>query len=594
MKKINILFLMSLMAFSSCDSILDKDPQDSFTGGNFWTSESNVSGYANAFYENFTGYGNGNGTGVFYFKTLSDDQAGNSFTDWANLNVPATDSNWKSYWEEIRRACIMMEKIPEVTSMDEATKNHWIGVARMMRAWEYYQLVRMFGDVPWVDKSLNINDDGVLYAGREKRDVIMDKVLEDINFACSNMIASKGSKVTFSVDMANAMKAEICLYEGTFRKYRTVADKQDAPDLEGAKKYLAEAKAACKVIMGKSYALNTSYQGNYNATDLSGNKEMILYKAYKQSLLTHSLVDYTCSSTQISGMTKDAFEAYLFIEDGKPLGVTAEANTSDLPTQVAEKQVLDKGKPTQRDTIVYRYSIKELLALRDKRLVQTIDTCVFYNGRGFTRFNVGMESTSSTGYGVSKYDNASIPVNFRNQSSSNYTHCPLFWLSVVYVQYAEASAELSDLGGEAITQTDLNNSVNLLRDRAGLPALNVNPGFSDPKNTIGVSDLIWEIRRERRCELMFDNWNRYWDLVRWHQLDKLDSTKNPDILLGANLSKDLQVPNDKVKVVTVGSYKYMDGSKDKKRAFDVKYYLYPVPSGQLDLNPNLAPNNPGW
>lgn len=581
---------MSLMAFSSCDSILDKDPQDSFTGGNFWTSESNVSGYANAFYENFTGYGNGNGTGVFYFKTLSDDQAGNSFTDWAYLNVPATDSNWKSYWEEIRRACIMMEKIPEVTAMDEVTKNHWTGVARMMRAWEYYQLVRMFGDVPWVDKSLNINDDGVLYAKREKRDVIMDKVLEDINFACNNMIASKGSKVTFSVDMANAIKAEICLYEGTFRKYRKVADKQDAPDLEGAKKYLAEAKAACKVVMGKSYALNESYQGNYNATDLSGNKEMILYKAYKQSLLTHSLVDYTCSSTQISGMTKDAFEAYLFIKDGKPLGVTAEANTSDLPTQVAEKQVLDKGKPTQRDTIVYRYTIKDLLALRDKRLVQTIDTCVFYNGRGFTRFNVGMESTSSTGYGVSKYDNASIPVNFRNQSSSNYTHCPLFWLSVIYVQYAEASVELSDLGGEAITQTDLNNSVNLLRDRAGLPALSVNPGFSDPKNTIGVSDLIWEIRRERRCELMFDNWTRYWDLIRWHQLDKLDSTKNPDVLLGANLSADPKVPNDKVKVVG----KYMDGSKDKKRSFDVKYYLYPVPSGQLDLNPNLAPNNPGW
>lgn len=585
MKKINILFLTSLMALSSCDGVLDKDPQDSFTNGNFWTSESNVSGYANAFYEEFTGYGNAGGSGLFYYKTLSDDQAGQAFADWPYLNVPASDTNWKSCWEEIRRACILMEKIPEVTTMDAATQNHWIGVARMMRAWEYYHLVRMFGDIPWVDNSLNITDEGVLYAGREKRDVVMDKVLEDINFACSNMIASKGSKVTFSVDMANAIKAEICLYEGTFRKYRTAADKQDAPDPEGAKKYLAEAKVACKAVMGKSYKLNESYQGNYNSTDLSGNEEMIFYKAYKQSLLTHSLIDYTCSSTQISGMTKDAFEAYLFKSDGKPMGMTSDDDT-DLPTEVSEEITVDGKKST-----VYRYSIKEILKLRDARLTQTIDTCVFYNGRGFTRFNVGMETTSSTGYGVSKYDNEAIPVNFRNQTSSNYTHCPLFWLAVVYLQYAEASAELSDLGGEAITQGDLDNSINLLRKRAELPNLKVNPGFSDPKNTIGISDLLWEIRRERRCELMFDNWTRYWDLVRWHQLDKLDSTKNPDILLGANLTADTDIANN-AKVKLVG--KYMDGSKDKKRTFDVKYYLYPIPSGQIDLNPNLAPNNPGW
>lgn len=56
--------------------------------------------------------------------------------------------------------------------------------------------------------------------------------------------------------------------------------------------------------MSKGYKLNTSYQGNYNSTDLSSNPEMILYKAYKEGLLMHSTIDYTCSSTQISGMSK--------------------------------------------------------------------------------------------------------------------------------------------------------------------------------------------------------------------------------------------------------------------------------------------------
>ena len=50
-----------------------------------------------------------------------------------------------------------------------------------------------------------------------------------------------------------------------------------------------------------------------------------------------------------------------------------------------------------------------------------------------------------------------------------------------------------------------------------------------------VSNLIWEIRRCRRCELMTDNWIRYWDLVRWHQLDKIDTSVYTDVNRGANL-----------------------------------------------------------
>jgi len=115
---------------------------------------------------------------------------------------------------------------------------------------------------------------------------------------------------------------------------------------------------------------------------------------------------------------------------------------------------------------------------------------------------------------------------FRNQTNAKfYPTLLIFWLAVVYLQYAEACAELG-----TITQSDLDQSINKLRSRAGIPPLSVNVGYSDPANNMGVSDLIWEIRRERRNELMFDNWTRYWDLIRWHQLDKLDSSLHPDIL----------------------------------------------------------------
>jgi hypothetical protein len=215
--------------------------------------------------------------------------------------------------------------------------------------------------------------------------------------------------------------------------------------------------------------------------------------------------------------------------------------------------------------------------------VQTIDTAVFYVGRGFTRFGSGISMTSSTGYGISKYDNKEIANAYRNQTNANFTHAPLFWLAVIYLQYAEATAELG-----TITQSDLDNSINKLRTRAGLPALTVGVGFNDPANNMAVSNLIWEIRRERRSELMLDNWNRYWDLVRWHQLDKLDSSVYPDVLLGANI---VNAPAYDKAVQKVGTY--IDGSKKMSRKYDKKYYWYPIPSDQISLNDKLI-QNPGW
>lgn len=574
MKKIYITCIMSLaLLLAACSDFLDKGPLDTFTNDNFWTSEGNVAGYANTFYQTFTGYGNAGGSGLFYFRALSDDQAGGSYANWTNVNVPASSANWRDGWVEIRRANILLENVDRV-NMDDEAKAHWSGVGRLMRAWHYYQLVRMYGDVPWIDKSLDINEEGFLYGERENRDGVMDKVLDDLNFACQN-IYDNTSKTTLNRNVAHAMKAEICLFEGTFRKYRKAEDGQSAPDAEGAKRFLNETKTAAAYLMDKGFELNSSYQGNYNSTDLSTNPEMIFYKAYKQDVLHHSLIAYNSSSTQMNGMTKNAFEAYLFI-DGLPLALTTLDKSDEAVRKAGTKTVGDEILP---DTAM---SIVKLLEVRDKRLTQTIDTALCYVDREFTRFGKGMAMTSSTGYGVCKYDNKNLDEMYRNMTSRNFTHAPIFWLSVVYLQYAEACAELGD-----ITQKDLDASVNKLRERAEIRPLTVEVGFSDPANNMGVSDLIWEIRRERRVELMFDNWFRYWDLIRWHQLDKLDSSVYPDILLGANIKQD--TGNGRIK--RIGDY--VDGSKDMTRKFDKKHYWYPIPSDQRLLNPQLT-QNPGW
>lgn len=568
MKTNNIIAVITLLSFllTGCNDMLDKSPLDRFENDTkFWNNPSNVEGLTNSFYNEFTAYGNNSGYGLFYFKTINDDQIGNPHKEWEYTAIPATSSLWNNGWEEIRLANTIITNVANST-LSENDKTKFTSIARLMRAWVYFNLVRYFGDLQWIDKPLTINDSSILYGERISRDIIMDNVLDDLDYAVANIPVSP-SKISWSRNMANAMKADICLWEGTFRKYRTIDENNLSPDLEGSKRFLEACVKACNHLLSQGYHLNDSYQGNYNSIDLSNNPEMIFYKQYKQGILSHSLIDYTCSSTAISGMTKDAFDAYLFL-DGKPLALTS-LNTDDAGT-------VSYNEDTKQNNII----ITKQLAVRDKRLSETIDSVVYFKGSTWARTPDGMQMTSTSGYGCRKYDNTSIPLNYRNQAATNYTCAPIFWLSVVYLNYAEAQAELG-----VLSQTDLDMTINLLNTRAGLPPLNVNPGFSDPANNHNVSDILWEIRRARRCELMFDNWFRYWDLVRWHQLDKLDTNRYPQLLLGANIQNAVEP-----QVKTLNGYIY---APDKMRTFDKRYYLYPIPSGEITLNPQLT-QNPFW
>ena len=562
MKRISYICLIFslVLCLTSCEKVLDKKPLTQFTNDNFWTSEANVEIYANYFYNEWSGYGNGNGQGVFYYQTLNDNQVGRSFSTFT-VNVPASDGTWSACYTEIRRANIMIENVPGIKGMTDKAKAHWLGVARLYRAWQHFCLVRRFGDAVIVGKNLNIGQEDkeqYLYAARNNRNDVMDFILEDLNFAVENINQNASSRVAYNTAVAQAIKSRICLFEGTYAKYHL-------NDNARANTYLAESKKASEAIMNDSmYALNDSYRANYNSADLNGNKEMILYKKYIKSVLGHSLISYICSSTQIHGMSKDAFDAYLFT-DGLPKATTACDKT-------------DHGVVGTDG----RIDIQNLLDVRDPRLAESIDSVLLYNGNSYIRYGAGMASTSSSGYGVMKFDNPEFATADRNQSgSSNHTDAPIFWLAEILLNYAEACAEMGNC-----TQVDLDKSVNLLRERVGMPTMSATP-VADPANNMGVSDLIWEIRLERRVELMFDLEDRYWSLIRWKQLDKLDNGKYPDQTKGA------WIGNTKADQVTVDENGYIDGSFGMIRSFDNKYYLQPIPSGQLDLNPALG-QNPGW
>lgn len=565
MKKIGLYMLGAAVLFTSCESILNGDPDDSFTKNNYFTSENNVELFANEFYNEFAGYDGAMTTAVaavesyeanYYYACLSDDQASTGAENWLYKQAPASNPIWNNAYKRIRRANTIIEQLPGVDAMTDVQKNNWEGVARMMRAFEHYKLVRCFGNCYYVDKVVSTSDENVLYGARQERNLVMDNVLADINYAVENIIAEK-SATTWSKALANAMKSEICLYEAGYAKY-TLHDETRAS------KFYGEVKTACEALFAQGYEFSNDYKGLFNSPDLAGNSEMIFYKKYVWGKYAHSIVDYTCGSTQTHGMTKDAFDAYLGL-DGQPCAAGSDHG-------VLRHEVVDDGHVAEDHDVI---DITACLALRDSRLSAAIDNTLFFPGCGWQRFG-GAESTSSTGYGVALFDNPVLATaewggNARRQSiGGNDTDAPIYWLSLIKLNYAEACVETND-------------------EAKAIAAINEIRAAHSNIAAFTSGDVKEAVRRERRVEMMFCKNDRYWSLVRWNELDKLDTQKNPDVNRGAYVKGIL--PDEFLAQVNVDADGYINCGGE--RVYEAKHNLFPLPTGETSLNTAMG-QNPGW
>ena len=571
MKKIILSLMAGMVLFTSCD-LLNPNPIDTFTEDNYFTSEANVEKYTNYFYSEWSGYGNSGSYGDFYFPNLNDNQAVTGLSGWNFKAVSASDGTWNACYTEIRRANIFLKHIDNV-EMPAASASYYKALAHLYRGWQHFCLVRKFGDCYWVNKELMPQDATILYGARHNRNVVMDSVLADLNFAVETMgTKNADSKTAYNIHVANAIKSRVCLFEGTYAKYHQ-------KDAARAEKYLNEAIAASKAIIesGK-FALTDGaegYRANYNSLDLSKNTEMIMFKKYILGVLPHATQDYCCGSTQTNGLSKAAFNAYL-----KKDGTLADKNDDH---GVLGTEGYDDGKP-----VIYG-----LLEARDPRLAQQIDGYLAYVGNGRKRYE-GMkgqetvaENTSSTGYGILKFDEPATEGKYRQATNGNETDAPIFWLAEILLNHAEACAEL---GQDAEAKVSLNK----LRKRAGMPDY---APVNDPANDAAlinggtaVNDLVWEVRRERRIELMFDNNDRHWSLIRWKELKRLDTNLYPDQTKGAWIDASWPIDTKNVKLDANG---YIDCQTTEPRVFEEKHYLAPIPSGQIALNPEIG-QNPGW
>lgn len=564
----------------SCD--LDKLPLANLSPDSFFSTRNELDAFANNFYTNFPGSS--------VFEEESDLIIKNSRSDWMRdgRSVPGSGGGWT--WTALRDFNTLIEMSSNCT--DENVRDEYIGVARFFRAWFYFEKVKRFGDVPWYDRQLGSSDKD-LYKPRDSRELVMSHVVEDLDFAIAHLPV-KHSVYKVTKWTALALKSRACLFEGTFRKYHGF--KLDGHTAEW---YLEQAAAAGEEFISTSgysvYAgggVENSYRDLFASEDAIGT-EIILARDYDKNLsIKHNGTYYTLGNYGNPGMTRKMFCSYL-MKDG--------------------------SRFTDKDGWKIMSFVDEVKN-RDPRLSQSIRT-PGYKRIGSDKVEAPDFGHTETGYMITKYmQGADLGVDLYGAS---YNDLPLFRSAEVYLNFAEAKAELGTL-----TQADLDKSIKLLRNRVGMPNIDLAVANASPDPYLMAEDtgypnvtganagVILEIRRERTVELFDENF-RFYDLIRWKNGQAithkflgmyfpapgaydLDGNGTLDVCFYTD-SAPSGLPANVVKFkigerifFTEGDHGYVDVTPNLPGVWNEnRDYFYPIPTDELTLNPNLV-QNPGW
>lgn len=589
MKKILACLAATTLLFS-CD--LDEIPVSEVSKGPVFSTENGLELYANSFYD--------------ILPTPSAAHQADNMCDYAARALvpafilqdnygPQQSDGWE--WEKLRNLNYFIHNCTD-QRVPEATRLNYIGLARFFRAWFYFDKVKRFGDVPWINKAMEV-DDPDLYAGRDARTLVMDSVRADLDFAAQHIsLANDPTCSLVTKYVALAFKSRVCLFEGTFRKYHTEYNLQ-----QSAADWLGEAARAAEEVMNHSgYKLYTAAGDEKSYRDL-----FISPKPVATEVMLAAVCDQSLS------VLNDANWYWTSATYGPRL---------NLIRTFVNTYLMTDGTPfTDREdykTMVFTEEVKN----RDKRLQQTIRTA------GYTRIDGGVEtpappvfSYTYTGYQPIKYCLDDV---FYDSGANNDNSIPLIRYAEVLLNYAEAKAELGTL-----TDADWANTIGALRGRAGITGgLDAKPTRADAYLQTHyfpeISDAaLLEIRRERGIELVFEGL-RFSDLLRWKkgelmtmpwngfyvpELDKLmdlNEDGTPDVCFTLNENVDNPVSGVTYVVVSetkagkVNPQRLSENTKGEltwlnniPRVWEDKHYLYPIPELDIIMNPNLK-QNPGW
>ena len=563
---IYIVFLL-LIFIVGCDDFLNRPPLTQENDETAWTSEEKVRLYANKFYTSFfSGYSSGR-------SLFSDDivQRGNQ----GNFTRQVPNSKiWNM--RTLRSINIMIDRVSNRMSniLSEEAYNHWIGIGRFFRAMEYADIVFEYGNVPYYDYVVSDLDFKDLYKPRTPRNDVMDAIYDDLDYAFKNVRSDDGDQQINRYIVAGFI-SRIALYEGTWQKYYYSND-------ERAKKFLLLAESTAEYVKNSGkYAIDTDFRTLFTSNSLKNNKECILYRHYNDAVrVTHSTAHYSNPSNSINyGGTTDLIKAFICTD----------------------------GKVWQNSTVINakEFSLSSLIKTRDSRFEGTFYDKPTINAKGSFLFPVKFFPR----YGIKQLEKEQTTPN-ELTGSNNITDAPVLRYAEILLNWIEAKAELATLGNSAVTQDDINASINKIRKRPLAPEavakgveqtkeMELNALPNDPDRDPTVSTLIWEIRRERRMEFILENL-RFDDLKRWSKLEYMDTDANPELLTGAWVNfpteaKDELTSSQKGEFSITkanGNTVVYNGSNNAEM---IGFYKASVTNGrqpflnQVNINPYLSP-----
>lgn len=590
MRKQYIWILLGILTITACKK-LDQEPESTASKAAVFGTESGLKLYTNSFYQ--MDFLPRNSTSQ---DAMSDYLAVKSVNNFIRPGAfsSSLSSGWT--WTNLRNINYFIENCND-PAIPAAVRNNYLGLARYYRAYFYLDKVKRFGNVPWIGKPLDINDPKLM-AGRDTRELVMDSVLADINFACANITATNdASRTTVTKYVAYAFKSRLCLFEGTFRKYHTELNL-----VSTANTWLENAASAAKEIMDKGgYSINTAGGAGVS---------------YRQV--------FTSSAPVASEVLQSA------VADVN-LGVLNEANWWWTSGTYGEKASFTRtfintylnidGTPYTNNPAYPTMLFKDEVKNRDLRLKQTI------RSGDYKRISNGVQvpappvfSYTFTGYQPIKW---TLDDMYYDAGALNINAVALFRYAEVLLNYAEAKAELGTL-----TDTEWATTIGALRSRAGITGgLNTKPTVADPYLTTnyfpGISDpTILEIRRERGIELSLEGF-RFSDLLRWKRGPLMNQEWNGFYVPTLNTPMDLNedgildvaffqgtqptavagvtyvnvsptigttTNSQRLKSNTFGELTWMN---EIVRQWDDKMYYYPIPQADLIKNPALG-QNAGW
>ncbi len=576
-----------LTATIGCNK-LDLKPEGQLTLENTLSDYNGFLTYSWQFYSAFAGY-----TNEMLDRDLNSDMFANANPNgqsqwiWQQMTIPSSADSYSRPYANIRSINLMLDYIDQST-LSPADKEHWRCIGYFFRAYNHASLINLYGDVPYVDHALNDKSEE-LTMPRSSRDVVAAGILKDLQYAEANLKNGDGAN-TIDANVVRAFISRFGLREGTWRKYHS---------LNNANIYLQASVDASTKLMTAFPTLNPSYDLEFNSVSLAGVPGIILYKAYVANQITHGLSTQNRNSAGRYDLTKAAADMFL-MTDGQtrftsPLFQGDKSPFTEFRNRdrrlyfcVPPPFVVNTTPPSLNFTYTTNPVDTSYFGLMKSISDETHKTLPTRNWNGFVvrqephyvDFPNGQPySVTYTGYRFYKYYNQQV----QDAQGQDISDCPLFRMGEVLINHAEASYELG-----TFNQAIADATINKLRARGAVAPLNLATISNDPNRDPVVVPVLWEIRRERAIELIGEGF-RFDDLRRWKKMEYAVKEK-----LGRYLTKGVDVPANSIIPIQNGATAgYISYLGIPPSPFPEYYYLYPIPSNQIVLNPKIV-QNPGW